>query len=169
MTEPSDPNILARLLADIAEAQAILHRAETTLRAATGQAPHAVHAVAHASSGLPAPAPDSDLDGQYGDPTVHKNPPRWQGPDYAGAKFSQCPPDYLRDLAGLLVWRARKADEEGRTTSKGRPQSEFLLKDAARALGWAARHEAKATAHRKPASAGVSQRGSMNDDEDVPF
>lgn len=168
MTDPSPSH--AQLLAIIHGMQDQLARMETIVRADAGQAPHAVHAAANAGSGLPAPAPDSDLDGQYGDPTVHKNPPRWQGPDYAGAKFSQCPPDYLRDLAGLLVWRARKADEEGRTTSKGRPQSEFLVKDAARALGWAARHEAKATARHRPVTTNPTGRGSMNDaDEDVPF
>jgi hypothetical protein len=75
---------------------------------------------------------------------VHKDPPKWTGQTYAGAPFSDCPPDYLRILADLLVWRAGKADEEGRTTKGGKPQSEFLRKDAARALGWMQRNERKA-------------------------
>ena len=161
MTDPSDPNILARLLADIAEAQAALHRAETTLRAATGQAPHAVHAP-------PQVADDADLDSQWGNPQVRKNPPRWQGQDCTGLNYSDCPPEFLDTLAGFLDWQAGKADEKNEMANNGKPRSTYLRKDAARARGHAARIRARATAHRK--SAGVSQRGSMNDEDgDVPF
>lgn len=163
MTDPSDPNILARLLADIAEAQAALHRAETTLRAVTGQAPHAVHAP-------PQVADDADLDSQWGNPQVRKNPPRWQGQDCTGLSYSDCPPEFLDTLAGFLDWQAGKAEEKNETTTQGKPRGPLIRRDAARCRGWAARIRAKTTAHRKPA-AGVTNptgRGSMNDD-DVPF
>lgn len=162
MTDPSDPNIFAQLAADIAAAQAILHRAETTLRAATGQAPHAVHAP-------PQVADDADLDSQWGNPQVRKNPPRWQGQDCTGLNYSDCPPEFLDTLAGFLDWQAGKAEEKNETTTQGKPRGPLIRRDAARCRGWAARIRAKATAHRKPVNAGVSQRGSMNEDEDVPF
>ena len=164
MTDPSDPSpILARLAADLAEAQAILHRAETTLRAATGQAPHAVHAPVQV-------ADDADLDGQWGNPEVRKNPPRWQGQDCTGLKYSDCPPEFLDTLAGFLDWKAGKAEEKNDLTARGQPLAPMIRRDAARARGWSARIRAKATAHRRPVTTNPTGRGSMNDaDEDVPF
>lgn len=151
LTDP-DPT-----LALIARIRADLDTLETQL---TGQP---VQRTA-AGKGLPPPADDADLDGQYGNPVVHKDPPKWTGSSFAGATFSDCPPDYLRILADLLVWRAGKADEEGRTTKGGKPQSEFLRKDAARALGWAQRNERKAAPRPK------AKPTSLNDpDEEVPF
>jgi hypothetical protein len=153
---PSSPEI-NDALALIAQARSLLDDAEARL---TGQPVQRT-----ATKGLPAPADDADLDGQYGNPVVHKDPPKWTGQTYAGAPFSDCPPDYLRILADLLVWRAGKADEEGRTTKGGKPQSEFLRKDAARALGWMQRNERKAAPRPK------AKPTSLNDpdDSEVPF
>lgn len=160
----TDPN--PELLAILTEAQALsaqVARLETAVRAAIGQAPHAVHAP-------PQIADDADLDSQWGNPQVRKNPPRWQGQDCTGLHYADCPPEFLDTLAGFLDWQAGKADEKNEMANNGKPRSTYLRKDAARCRGWAARIRAKATAHRRPVNAGVSQRGSMNDEDgDVPF
>lgn len=121
----------------------------------------------NAALGLPEPADAADLDGPYGDPEVRSSPRDWSGPSLIGARYSQCPPDFLRRLADLLAWQARKADEKGEATKNGRPVGDFRRRDAARALGWALRHEA-ARAPRRPAPSGVTGRGSMAD-EDPPL
>lgn len=150
---------------DPSPALALLHAIRADLdrleAALTGQPA----AASGARPGATPPADDADLDGQYGNPVVRKDPPRWTGSSFVGATFSDCPPDYLRILADLLVWRAGKADEEGRTTKGGKPQSEFLRKDAARALGWAQRNERKAAPRPK------AKPTSLNDpdDSEVPF
>jgi hypothetical protein len=64
-------------------------------------------------------ASDADLDGQWGDPEIRKDPPRWQGTSYAGRRYSQTEPAYLDNLADFYAWKATR--------------------DAARARGWAAR------------------------------
>ena len=162
-----------RLLERIHAVRANLDAIEADLRAAHPDLPAAPpRAAVHAGSGLPGPAPDSDLDGQYGDPEVRRDPKDWQGPSYAGARYSQCPPDYLRMLAGLLAWQARKSDEKNELANNGKPRSAYLLRDAARALGHAARIERNARpAARRPA--GVTGRGSMADldnlDGEPPF
>lgn len=162
MTDPTHPDFAA-IIAEAQAGQAALARIEAIARAALGQAPHAIHAP-------PQIADDADLDSQWGNPSVFKDPPKWEGPSYAGAKFSDCPPDFLDTLAGFLAWRARKCDEEGKTAKNGQPQSVYLLRDAARARGWAVRARAKATAHRRPVATNPTGRGSMNDeDNDVPF
>ncbi len=128
----------------------------------------------HAGSGLPDPADDADLDGQYGNPTVHRDPPRWTGQSYAGVPFGDCPSDYLRDLAGFLAWKAREAEKKNEVTKNGKPRHTFILNDAARALGWALRNERKARPGGRPGASGVTGRGSMADvgadvDEGMPF
>jgi hypothetical protein len=72
-------------------------------------------------------ASNEELDDRYyGDPLVRFSPRRWEGPDYSGSHFSECPPDFLQALADALVWRA-----------------DMTLKDAARARGWARRKGAQ--------------------------
>jgi hypothetical protein len=122
----------------------------------------------NAAMGLPEPAPDADLDSQYGDPEVRTMPKDWQGQNLVGAKYSQCPPDFLKMLAGLLMWQARKDEEAGKLTAKGHPVADFKRKDAARALGWLRRIES-ARAPRRPAGpSGVTGRGSMADEGEPP-
>lgn len=121
-------------------------------------------AASAAPAGATPPADDADLDSQYGDPTVRKDPPRWTGPSYVGAKFSDCPPDYLEMLAGLLDWQAGKSDEKNEMANNGKPRSGYLRRDAARARGWARRNAAKTTSKPK------AKPATMNDpDEEVPF
>lgn len=91
-------------------------------------------------------APDSDLDSKYGDPQVFGDPKFWQGPTMVGKRYSECPSDYLQQLAGLLEWKAGKSEEEGKTTSSGKPVAPYQRQDAARARGWAERNKGKAIA-----------------------
>jgi hypothetical protein len=84
-------------------------------------------------------AADSDLDSQWGDPTINKDPPRWKGESYVGCSFSQTSPEYLDDLASFKDWSAAKSDEKGEVDKNNRPKSFYAKKDAARARGWAAR------------------------------
>ena len=84
-------------------------------------------------------APDSDLDGQYGDPEIKKDPPRWQGRRYAPCRMSDTCPEYLDALASFFDWQAGKDDQAGKTTGNGKPSSSYKRRDAARARGWAQR------------------------------
>lgn len=95
------------------------------------------------SGGSPvaAVASDADLDGQYGDPEVKKDPPRWGGKPYGGRglHYSQTEPAFLEVLASFKDWSASKDDELGAVDAKGRPKSHWSRKDASLARGWAAR------------------------------
>lgn len=85
-------------------------------------------------------APDSDLDGKYGDPVVNAKDPRdWTGPSMKGRKFSDCPPDYLDLLASRFDYFAEEAELENKVTDKGKPVAPYNRRDAARARGWAKR------------------------------
>lgn len=92
-----------------------------------------------------------DLDGEYGDPIVKKDPKRWTGESFAGCKMSECPPDYLEEVASLFDWMADRDDEQGKTwTSKKpgatpKPASTFKRKDASLARGWALRKRVSAS------------------------
>ena len=166
MTDPS-PAILASLLTDLQALSAATARLEARLRAEMGLAPHDVTKAA-----APAVADDADLDGQWGNPQVRKDPPRWTGQSYAGANYSDCPPEFLDTLAGFLEWQAGKADEKNEMASNGKPRSMYLKKDASRARGHAARNRAKAAPRRPAAPSGVTGRGSMGDQDDgddMPF
>lgn len=85
-------------------------------------------------------APDSDLDSQYGDPEVRKDPKRWiegGGESFVGMPFSRCPAEYLDSLAGFKEWQAQKDQEAG--IPEKQKYVGYARKDAARARGWAAR------------------------------
>lgn len=82
-------------------------------------------------------ASERDLDSQYGDPTVKKDPKRWTGESFAGCRMSECPPEYLEVLADLKDWMADKDEEKG--TDDGRRFAKYGRLDAARARGWAER------------------------------
>lgn len=86
-------------------------------------------------------ASDSDLDGQYGDPTVKAKDPRdWTGPPMKGRRFSQCSSEYLELLAARMDFFAEKAERENKMTNSGKPEAPYIRRDAARARGWAKRH-----------------------------
>ena len=81
----------------------------------------------------------NDLDGKYGNPEVRKDPPRWKGMTQVGKTYSQCPPEYLDELASFFEWQATMDDKQGRVDNKGRAKSGFRRMDAGRARGWALR------------------------------
>lgn len=101
------------------------------------------------------PAPDKDLDSQYGNPVIKYDPKTWLkngGKAYAGCNFSDCPADYLRVLSEFMAW---KADNPLPGKEK---YADYDRRDAARALGWAIRAER--------ANPPVPQ---TDDGEDIPF
>lgn len=84
-------------------------------------------------------ATDGELDSPYGNPEIRKDPPRWSGKSYVGSRMSDCPADYLENLAGFKDWQARKQEEANEVDAKGRPRSDWSRKDAKLARGWARR------------------------------
>lgn len=91
-------------------------------------------------------APDSDLDGQYGDPVIRKDPNRWNGESFANRHMSDAPPEYLDQLAEFFAWKAGKnaddaAKEHVDQVKKGKLEkyAKYARTDAARARGWARR------------------------------
>lgn len=108
---------------------ALLRSIDASLKILAGQHPAAA----------PEVADDADLDGQYGNPVLKFLPKRWQGEDFKGRTFSECPPDLLDLLAGTFDYFAKKADENHEVTSSGKPVAPFKRLDAARARGWAKR------------------------------
>ncbi len=87
-------------------------------------------------------ADDADLDGQYGNPVVRKDPPRWKGESYAGQTYSVCPAAYLESLAGFLDWAADK-DEQKLDDPQAQKYAKYKRIDARRARGWIARIKAE--------------------------
>jgi len=84
-----------------------------------------------ATGGPPQVAPDSDLDGKYGDPKVILNPRNWTGEPYKGSLMSECPSDFLEQLALVLdEFAAGESDDK---------KARYKRVDAARARGWARR------------------------------
>jgi hypothetical protein len=112
-------------------------------------------------------ASDQDLDGQYGDPLIKKDPPRWDGGPVAPCHMSEAPPEWLENLANFLDWRAAQQDEKQEVDNKGRPRSDWSRKDAARARGWARRISANGGAP-PPRKASAADQSYANDD-DIPF
>ena len=74
-----------------------LHRAETTLRAVTGQAPHAVHAPPGGRRRRPRQP--------VGQPRGAQESAAVAGQDCTGLSYSDCPPEFLDTLAGFLTGR----------------------------------------------------------------
>jgi hypothetical protein len=113
-------------------------------------------------------ADDSDLDGEWGDPIVKKDPSRWKGDSYAGSRMSQCPSDYLRAVASLVDWQADQDEKTNHvyTNKEGKqvPTAPFKRRDAARARGWAKRNEGRAV-QAQPFDATTGEVG----DGDIPF
>lgn len=117
-------------------------------------------------------ASDDDLDSEWGNPIVKKDPKKWVddgGESYAGCRMSECPPKYLYMLASLFDWMAGKDEESNKTyTSKqGKevPTAPLNRKSAARARGWAKRNENRVAA---PVAQQQIPAGSVGFD-DIPF
>lgn len=92
-------------------------------------------------SGIAQPdvAAPADLDSPHGNPELHFSPRDWNGDNYKGKRFSECPPELLDLVASSLDYFATKADEKNETTAGGKPLGPYKRKDAARARGWAKR------------------------------
>jgi len=133
------------------------------------------------SSGGGRIATDRDLDSQWGDPIVKKDPKRWQGPSYAGCHMSECSPEYLEEVASLCDWMGDKDDEQGKTWSNPKkpgsapvPASKFKREEAARARGWAKRLRERGPVQRSappPAEGNEFETGGGADysDNEIPF
>lgn len=89
------------------------------------------------------PAPDSDLNSEWGNPTIRKTPAKWSGEVVEGRQMSDLHPSTLRALAKHFASLADWHDREKHVDDKGRPKSFYSRKDAGRALGWALRLEAR--------------------------
>lgn len=108
-------------------------------------------------------AGERDLDSQYGDPTIKKDPKRWTGESYAGCRYSECPPEYLDVLADLKDWMADKDEEKG--TDDGKKFARYGRLDAARARGWAERKRNGWTPLGGAPSGGGGPSGSVTGDD----
>lgn len=111
-------------------------------------------------------AADSDLDGQYGNEPVYKDPPRWKGQSYKGVRLSECPSDYLDALAEFHEWKAANPlpGKEGNTA--------YSTRDAARCRGWAARARVGGGGQGATRASGDPPPdfgGKPSEDDDIPF
>ena len=82
-------------------------------------------------------ADDRDLDSQYGDEEVKFTPRDLVGEDVKGKRMSQCSFEALTLLASAYEAFAEK--NAGQLTAAGKPKSDYDLRTARRARGWAAR------------------------------
>ena len=131
-------------------------------RLASGAARSAANAPAVAA------APDHELDSAHADFVVDKDPKQWKGDSFAGSHLSETTPDFCRAVAGLKKWKGDKEKAEGKTyvNKKGETvqSCEFSYKQAAWALGWAARLERGY----RPAETSTAP-SSADDGDSIPF
>lgn len=121
-------------------------------------------------------ADEADIDSQYGDEVIRKDPKKWiedGGESFASCRMSECPPEYLRAVASLHDWMAKKDEEQGRTykdkkTGKDRPTAPFARKTAARARAWAMRNAAQAQTN-GTAAPSQPQPVDRHADDEIPF
>lgn len=135
------------------------------LRALVGASPAPSPAPTRATStAAVAPAePDVDIDGPHGNPEIRRDPPKWTGESFAGRRYSDATPQYLRELAGFKVWSARKNDEKAAAgDASAEKYARYDRLDAARARKWALRLEGQSG---RPAPAPFEP----DDAGDVPF
>lgn len=99
------------------------------------------------------------------------NEKHWQGESYAGCKFSECPPDYLRAFAkykGACVWAAQKKHKE----TGNADELKYVSKnegEAKLAMAWAEFREASGEVV-EPAPKGRPVQESLpTDGGDIPF
>lgn len=84
---------------------------------------------------------DRDLDSQYGDPKVFRDPWGWKGRTYKDEPFSRCPADFLEAIASDKDKYGEKLMREGDEIKAG-----YQFREAARARGWARRSSARGPA-----------------------
>jgi hypothetical protein len=99
-------------------------------------------------------ASDADLNSQWGDEIVKFTPRDLVNEDIKGKRMSQCSFEALTMLAGAYESFAEK--NAGQMTDKGKPKSDFDLRTARRARGWAAR--IRSGAHVPPADEPTDER-----------
>ena len=92
------------------------------------------------------PAPESELDGKYGDPVVKflGKKLRETFGHYEGVNFSQTEPKFLLELASFLRWKAeqdRKKLDSGEAEDPGKLEKyvSYSIRDARLAEAWAKR------------------------------
>jgi hypothetical protein len=113
----------------------------------------APRAPAPSGGGDGAVADDSDLDGEWGNPTIKYDPREryWTGPSFVGYHYSETAPDYLDATAKYLEAVAFMSAKD--TDEKSQKRAKYSAKDAARARGWAARLRARGEPNAMPAPA----------------
>jgi hypothetical protein len=132
-------------------------------------------------------ADDRTLDGQWGDTIVIKtDPKRWVdrgGDSFVGCRMSECPSDYLEELASLFDWQADQDEKKGKTykNKKGEmvPTAPLKRSDAAKARGWAKRNKGRTANPQQPLpqsttngtgdSFNYGANASAADDSEIPF
>lgn len=112
-------------------------------------------------------ASDADLDGQYGDPVIRRDPKRWTGESYVGSRFSETTPEYLEEVASFKDWQAQQDDKKG--DDESRKKAHWNRKDAARARGWAKRLRERPPTRRQETSEPADDFGGAGDFDDARF
>lgn len=128
-------------------------------------------------------ATEAELKGQYGDREVVKDPPKWDAENngsFVGCRWSDCPPDYLEELAGFFEWKASKdkqlpVDQQRFSQKSGKPFWMYDERDARLMRGWAvanANHDKKLAAKAAAEALPPPERRmgpAMDPDADIPF
>lgn len=88
-------------------------------------------------------ATPQELKGNFADKVVKKNPPKWKGEDFVGAKWSECSAEWLDEMAGFLEWKAGKdkllpPEQQRHSPTSGKPYWLYDEQDARYMRGWAA-------------------------------
>lgn len=96
-------------------------------------------------------------------PMVTMDPRDWKGESHKNKRYSDCPPEFLLQLAGLLDWFAKK--------NQGEPEK--AQKDASRAASarrWADKLKGGFMGEPAPDDHGADpQNYGSGDDSDIPF
>lgn len=111
-------------------------------------------------------APDSDLDGKYGNEKIRFMPRDWSGDSFVSRTMNECPPALLDMLAESFDYFAQKNDASGEKTDKGVLKSTYDRRSASRARGWAARLRGGWKPAAEPARA---DGDAPLTDDDIPF
>ena len=97
------------------------------------------------------PFTDDQLDGQYGNSRIFKDPPEWVkkgGESFQNLYLNQAPPEYLDILAKYLIWLSGSNEKQANDPvladrwggkEKLMKRAKYQRLDAAKAMGWARR------------------------------
>jgi hypothetical protein len=111
--------------------------------------------------------PEDELDTQYGNFEIKRDPPRWSGKSYAGCTLSRCSPEFLDTYAGFKDWCGDKDAETGAVTNTGKPKAQFAYRDASRARQWAKRIRENEEQERQDNASPAG--GEAKQDDQIPF